>query len=120
MNGIKRTFSAPYHPATNGQAERAVQSLKKGLREMSHGTVEERLTKFLFKYRITPHSTTGILPAELLIGRRLRSRLDLLQPDLPRKLELSQATQESNHGLKKPCQTFVEGEISTYMLRILH
>lgn len=111
MNGIKHTFSAPYHPATDGQAERAVQSLKRGLREMSHGTVEERLSKFLFKYRITPHSTTGIPPAELLMGGRLRSRLDLLQPDLPSKIEFSQATQKSNHDLKKPYRTFVKGDL---------
>ena len=68
MNGIKHTFSAPYHPSTNGLAERAVQTFKQGLREISQGTIAEKLTKFL-KYRITPHSTTGIPPAELLMGR---------------------------------------------------
>ena len=87
MNGIKHTFSAPFHPSTNGLAEKAVQTFKQGLREISQGTVAEKLTKFLFKYWITPHSTTGIPPAELLMGRRLRSQLDLLQPDLPSKIE---------------------------------
>jgi len=67
-NGIKHTFSTPYHPATNGQVERAVQTFKQGLCEIPHGSVEEKLIKFLFKYRITPHSTTGIPPAELLMG----------------------------------------------------
>ena len=111
MNGIKHTFSAPYHPSTNGLAERAVQTFKQGLREISQGTIAEKLTKFLFKYRITPHSTTGIPPAELLMGRRLRSRLDLLQPDLPSKIEYSQANQKSNHDLKKSHRTFVEGDL---------
>ena len=83
------THFCPLSPATNGQAERAVQSLKRGLREMSHGTVEQRLTKFLFKHRINPHSTTGIPPAKLLMGHRLRSRLNLLQPDLLSKIEHS-------------------------------
>ena len=31
-NGVRHTRSAPYHPATNGLAERFVQSLKQGLR----------------------------------------------------------------------------------------
>jgi transposase InsO family protein len=31
-NGIQHKFTAPYHPATNGQAECFVQMLKKGLR----------------------------------------------------------------------------------------
>ena len=50
MNGIKHIFFAFYHPATNGQAERAVQSLKRSLHEILHITVVERLTKFLYKY----------------------------------------------------------------------
>ena len=30
---------------------------------------------FLFQYRVTPHSVTGISPAELLMGRKLRDKL---------------------------------------------
>lgn len=56
-NGIKQTFSAPYHPSSNDLAERAVKTMKQGLQEIANGTVQE---KFLFKYRITPHSTTGV------------------------------------------------------------
>ena len=32
-------------------------------------SVREKLAKFLFKYRITPHLSTGVAPAELLMGR---------------------------------------------------
>ena len=35
------TFSAPYHSATNGQAEKVVQKLKQDNCEISHGTMEE-------------------------------------------------------------------------------
>ena len=39
MNGIKHLTTAPYHPAWNGLAERAVQTLKTGLKKMTAGNV---------------------------------------------------------------------------------
>ena len=77
-NGIKHLTSAPYHPASNGLAERAVQTVKKGLRKITHGTMRTRLAQVLLTYRLTPQSTTGVSPSELLLGHRPRSRLDLL------------------------------------------
>lgn len=81
-NGIKHITSAPYHPSTNGLAERFVQTLKKALKCFP-GDLDHGLQNFLFCYRNTPHSTTGDSPAMLLLGRSLRSRLDLLRPDVP-------------------------------------
>ena len=81
-NGIRHVKTAPYHPSSNGQAERAVQVLKEGLKKFPKGTLETRLARFLFHYRLTPHTTTGISPAELLMGRQLRSHLNLFKPDL--------------------------------------
>ena len=34
---------------------------------------------FLMMYRSTPHSTTGVSPAELLFGRKIRTKLPQLQ-----------------------------------------
>ena len=34
---------------------------------------------FLMMYRSTPHSTTGVIPAELLFGRKNRTKLPRLQ-----------------------------------------
>ena len=48
--------------------------------------VKEKLAKFLIAYRNTPHSTTGESPAQLLLGRPLRPRLDLVKPNLNRKM----------------------------------
>ena len=93
-NGIKHVTSAPYHPSTNGQAERAVQTLKRGLKHTPGNSVQERLTRFLFDYRITPHTTTGVPPCEMLMNRRLRSRLDQFYPDVSGKVESRQVKQK--------------------------
>ena len=58
-NGVRHIRTAPYHPASNSLAERAVQTLKEGLKKLSSGDLETRLFRFLFQYRITPHTTTG-------------------------------------------------------------
>ena len=97
-NGIKHLTSAPYHPASNGLVERAVQTLKNALKKDSSGaSLETQTSRFLFHYRITPHSTTGVPPSELLLGRRPRCRLDLLHPDISRKVWEKQAGQKEEH-----------------------
>ena len=53
----------------NELAERAVQTVKNALRKTS-GDIDTCLSRFLFQYRLTPHSTTGRSPAELLLGRK--------------------------------------------------
>ena len=78
-NGFRHTRCAAYHPSSNGLAERAVQTLKEALKKTS-GDIATRLARFLFQYRNTPHTTTGISPAELLLGRKPRTLLDLLHP----------------------------------------
>ena len=93
VNGIRHVRSAPYHPASNGLAERAVQTFKMNMKKMSQGSVETRIARFLFHYRITPHTTTGISPAALLFGRRLRSHLDFLKPDFALESRVSQRQQ---------------------------
>ena len=95
-NGIRHTTSAPYHPASNGLAERAVQIVKKGLKKVTVGSMNTRLAKVLFTYRITPHSTTGMSPAELLLGRP-RTRLDLLKSNRAERVEKKQEEQKANH-----------------------
>lgn len=66
-NGVKHITSAPFHPATNGAAEKAVQTFKNAMKRMGHkGSVQEKVLRFLTKYRVTPHTTTGETQSELL------------------------------------------------------
>ncbi|XP_028304146.1 uncharacterized protein K02A2.6-like [Gouania willdenowi] len=92
-NGIRHIRTAPYHPASNGLAERAVETLKSGLRKMTGHSLEIKLARFLFQYRITPHTTTGLSPAEMLLKRKPKSHLDLLRPDVGAKVARSQEDQ---------------------------
>ena len=109
-NGIRHTTSAPYHPSSNGLAERAVQIVKKGLRKVTSGSMSKRLAKVLFSYRITPQGTTGLAPAELLLGRCPRTRLDLLRPNTADRVEERQRQQKKQHDSKAKARTFKEGE----------
>ena len=96
-NGVEHILSAPYHPASNGLAERAVQLFKHAMRTNTNGSLRERVYKFLTKYRSTPHSTTGLTPAELMIGRKFKTHLDLLHPALQTKVQKQQRMQASQH-----------------------
>ena len=97
MNGIKHITSAPYHPSTNGLAERAVQIVKKGLKKVTEGSIRSQIAKVLLAYRTTPHSTTGSTPASLLLGRNPRTRLDLLKPNTAEQIESKQLIQKKSH-----------------------
>jgi len=110
QNGIVHVTSAPYHPSSNGLAERAVQTVKQGLKRTTGATIQEKLSRFLFTYRITPQTTTGIPPAMLLMGRRLRSRLDRLFPDLTTRVESKQLKQAEQHDTTKPLRKFSVGD----------
>ena len=72
-----------------------VQTFKKGMKKISSGAVDTKLAQFLFPYRITPHSTTGRSPAELMFGRQLRTRFDLLHPNVQEKVVKKQDKQKS-------------------------
>ena len=79
-NGIHHATSAPYHPASNGLAERAVQTLKLGLKKQPSAPLQTRLDRFLLAYRTTPLESIGKSPGEAMFGHRLRTRLDLMIP----------------------------------------
>ncbi|CAB4004480.1 LOW QUALITY PROTEIN: uncharacterized protein K02A2.6-like [Paramuricea clavata] len=96
-NGIKHIKVSPYHPASNGQAEHAVRIFKEGIEKMKEGSMRTKLSRFLLKYRITPHTTTGVPPAELLMGRHLRTQLDLIQPNLGDRVREKQSQQKAVH-----------------------
>ena len=98
-NEIRHVTSAPYHPTTNGLVERTVQTFKIAMKKAIPDTpIETRIPRFLFQYCLTPLSTTGLSPAELLLGRCPHMHLDQLRPIL-----LTQSA--SNRNNKRPQTT---------------
>ena len=72
--------------------------------------MKQSLARFLFSYRTTPNSTTGQTPAELFLNRRLRTRLDLIHPDLGRKVFDKQSDQKARHDKVSREREFALGE----------
>ncbi|XP_058024066.1 uncharacterized protein K02A2.6-like [Ahaetulla prasina] len=79
--GIRHVLSAPFHPATNGLAERFVRSAKEALSRIRPGDWQLKIDTFLAVQHRTPCVATGRSPAELLMGRKLRCPLDRLNPN---------------------------------------
>ena len=109
LNGIRHVKAAPYHPSTNGIAERA---LKENLKKSKAESLETMISCFLFKYQTTPHTTTGISPAELLMGRQLCSHLSLLHPDfsLQNRVTNKQQNQKCHHDAHASKRHFTIGD----------
>ena len=73
--GIKNVTSSPKFPSSNGEVERGVRTVKSLLKK------ENDQPKALLSYRSTPLAC-GYSPAELLMGRRLRTTLPMLSTSL--------------------------------------
>ncbi|KAM7315470.1 uncharacterized protein ISCGN_005253 [Ixodes scapularis] len=100
--GTRHVLTAPYHPSSNGPAERFVQTLKSALRKgVASEPLQQTLGKFLQTYRNIPHATTGEAPAVLFLGRRLRTRLDVLKPSVENRV----ARHQFRQMLQRSCRT---------------
>ena len=112
-NGVKHIRCAPYHPSSNGAAERFVRTVKEALKSTkgSGRTLQQRLQNFLLSYRTIPHATTGVAPCTLFLGRSLRTRLELLRPDLQQRVCEKQAKQKSHHDQHAKTRHFEIGQL---------
>ena len=59
--------------------------------------MQDKLSRFLLKYRTTPHTTTGVPPAELLMKRKLKTKLDLIVPNTASLVRQKHERQKQTH-----------------------
>lgn len=92
-NGVKHVTSAPYHPKSNGLAERFVQSVKQSIKASKHdeGSLQTKISRFLMQYRNTEHPTTKETPAQLFFGRKLMTKLDKCKPSVAKSYRSAQS-----------------------------
>ena len=96
QNGVKFTQVPSYHSASNGAAERSLQTAKTVLtKQVLQGkanslSLEHSLANFLILNRSTPHTVTGQSRAELFLGRQVRNCFTLLKPNINRAVKAQQ------------------------------
>ena len=78
------------------------------MKKLTSGTLETQVARFLFNYRITPQTVTGVSPSELLFGCRLRCHLDLLHPSMESKVRQNQYPQKESDVFHARERMFVE------------
>ncbi|XP_054717261.1 uncharacterized protein K02A2.6-like [Uloborus diversus] len=91
---INHQITSPYFPRANGQVERAIQTIKKSLIKAAQDVKD--LYPVLLDCRTQPSSDLPS-PAELLMGRRLRSLL----PSHPEKMRPNFPLKKAQESLKK-------------------
>ena len=78
---VEHVTTSPYHPRSNGQANRFVDTFKRALKKNNGlDTEKSSIQQFLRVYRIIPYPNTilGKSPAELMFSQKIQSVFDQL------------------------------------------
>ena len=69
-NGIRHRKVTPYHPRANGAIERFFRCVKKTIwcAVNENQDWKQAFKAFIFQYRNTPHSSTGLSPSEIMLS----------------------------------------------------
>jgi len=91
--GIHHVTSSPYYPQANGMAERGVQIAKSILRQPNPMLA-------LMSYRATPCASTGFSPAQLIMGRNIKTTVPTLERHLEPQWPDTRRVQQNDSAAK--------------------
>nr|XP_037288928.1 uncharacterized protein LOC119181789 [Rhipicephalus microplus] len=96
--------SSPYHPRSNGMAERAVQEAKKLLKRYRYGTVD--FCAALLEWRNTPRDSYLKSPMQRLMGRNARTLLPVTETHLRPQTIPPEEVQRRLHVIRRRQRSF--------------
>ena len=64
---------------------------------------KDEVRKYLVAYRSTPHTTTGMNPAELLFGRKMRTKLPELREEV-----IASEVRDRDNGMKAKAKVYAD------------
>ena len=125
VNGISKMESPPYHPESNGVAERGVQTVKNGLKawrlDATHMPFKEYLKRLLLHHRACFKRPDGRTPAELVFGRNIRVPLSRdFSFSQPVRYKSRGGTREASFLLERGSNTSWILDDLTNQLRLAH
>ena len=106
--GFTHHFSTPYWPQANGEVERFNRCLGKAIQiAVSEGKVwKQELHRYLFQYRVTPHSITSVAPCELLFNRKVRGKLPSLS--VPKIVNFHKTAKDNEQQKQISQKTYID------------
>lgn len=120
---ISHKKGVPYWLQSNGEVKRGNETILKIVRivHLEGKDWRKALENFLLQYRVTPHTVTGVSPAELLMGRKLSDKLPRVEFSKDRTTEaywqqLLRERDSRSNSAKRNMQT-KHGELNTAKLR---
>ena len=80
---VEHISISSYHPRSNGQAERFVDTFKRVLRKARDTPTDKAIQQFLQVYRVTPNKNapSATTPAKVMFARKIKSVFDKILPD---------------------------------------
>ena len=109
---IHQIFSTPFHPRSNGEAERMVKTFKSMIKKANPGKSEimSSVSSMLLDYRTTPHATTGVSPCELLFKATPRTIMHRIHPAVESRVLSKQLKQHDESITSCSEHLFLVGE----------